>query len=228
MRRLWLGLALAAVVALAAGSVTLAVASTRPGGRTGMMAGTGKSAGAMGYGMMGGAAAMMNGTMMGTVWLAGDGHRVASIMAARARAATAAAGAGLHPGEVIWFDNGFYVEFKDSVGASATAVIVAPATGTVLTEPGPAMMWNTRFGMSRGYPATATVSADRAQRIASTWLAANLPGRHANPPDSYPGYYTLETTSGTGTIDGMLSVNDYTGQVWYHSWHDRFIDREDS
>jgi hypothetical protein len=26
-----------------------------------------------------------------------------------------------------------------------------------------------------------------------------------------------------GTIAGMLSVNGYSGQVWYHSWHGTFI-----
>ncbi len=26
-----------------------------------------------------------------------------------------------------------------------------------------------------------------------------------------------------GAISGMLSVNGYTGQVWYHAWHGGFI-----
>jgi hypothetical protein len=26
-----------------------------------------------------------------------------------------------------------------------------------------------------------------------------------------------------GVVHGMLSVNGYTGQVWYHSWHGQFI-----
>jgi hypothetical protein len=59
------------------------------------------------------------------------------------------------------------------------------------------------------------------------WLTANRPGRHAEPADAYPGYYTLETSNG-GTVDGMLSVNAATGCVWYHPWHSRFIAKEDS
>jgi len=70
------------------------------------------------------------------------------------------------------------------------------------------------------------VSADQARRLAETWLAAHRPARHAEPADAYPGYYTVEFTHG-GTVEGMLSINATTGQVWYHSWHGRFIARED-
>src|SRR5262249_55770074 len=148
----------------------------RPAGTTGMMGG-GASV-VSGPGMMGGAG-MMGGTAgMGGLWLPGTGVRVGSIPPARDRAAAAATYAGLRPGEVIWFDNGFYVELKDGNGDPATEVIVDPATGAVSTEPGPAMMWNTRYGMhgpaSGAY--TSTVGATRAQQIATGWLAANLPG----------------------------------------------------
>ncbi len=200
-------LGLVVAVAALAGSVAYAV--TRAG-----------SPGRAGAAMMGGA-----GTgMMGSVWLAGNGSRVASIPAARSRAADAAAGAGLHPGEVIWFDNGFYVELKDGAGDPATEVIVDPGTGAVYTEPGPAMMWNTRYGRQPAGTGAATVDAARALELASAWLAANLPGRSAQPPDAYPGYFTVETATG-GTVDGMLSVNAGTGAVWYHSWHGRFVAR---
>ncbi|MBO0871321.1 MAG: hypothetical protein J2P15_22430, partial [Micromonosporaceae bacterium] len=142
-------------------------------------------------------------------------------------AAGAAAPAGLHPGEVIWFANGFYVELKDGGGASATEVIVDPGTGAVALEPGPAMMWNTRYGMHRFTGAT-SVSAVQAQQIAAAWVGANLPGRRVLAPEVYPGYYTMETGTVGGTVNGMLSVNASTGQVWYHSWHAAFIAREDS
>jgi hypothetical protein len=211
------GLAVA-VVALA-GSVAVAVGLT------------GAPRVASGTGMMGGLGAghpMGMSAGMGTVWLSGNGTRVSSIPEARSRAVTAATAAGLHPGEVIWFDNGFYVELKGQTGGSATEVIVDPATGSVFTEPGPAMMWNTRYGMHRSVAGDTTVSATWARQIATSWLAANLPGRVALPPDSYPGYYTMETTTGSGTVNGMLSVNATTGQVWYHSWHGRFIALEDA
>jgi hypothetical protein len=260
VRRTWLGLALAAAVAVLAGSVALvAGAAGQPARRLPGAAGTGGYGagggfgagagygadggfGADGYGAgggyggmlgrtgMGGAAGMMNGAagMVGSVWLAGPDTPVTSIAAARQRAAAAATPAGLHPGEVIWFDNGFYVELKDATGAPATEVIVDPTTGTVSTEPGPAMMWNTRYGWYRTGTTPAAVSPARARQIATGWVEANLPGRRVQPPDAFPGYYTLETTGAGGTVNGMLSVNAGTGRVWYHSWHGAFIAREDS
>jgi hypothetical protein len=230
MRRLWLGLGLVVTVGVLVSSVVLAVNAAGRGARAGNAGGP---AWGPGSGMMGGArgsgSGMMGGAagMMGRVWLAGNGAAVGSIPAARERAATAASPAGLHPGEVIWFDNGFYVELKDSAGASATEVIVDPVAGTVFTEPGPAMMWNTRYGMHGAIGVAPSISAQRAQQIAMQWLDANLSGRTAQPADSYPGYYTMETTATNGTINGMLSVNAATGQVWYHSWHGHFIAKDD-
>jgi hypothetical protein len=235
MRRLWLGLGLVVAVGVLVASVAFAANAAGHGPRavdaggpgSGMMGGVW----APGSGRMGGGAGMMGGGagMMGSVWLAGDGTAVTSIPAARERAATASKPSGLYPGEVIWFDNGFYVELKDSAGASATEVIVDPAGGTVFTEPGPAMMWNTRYGMHGVIGgANASISAQRARQTAAAWLDANLPGRIAQPPDSYPGYYTMETTTSDGTVNGMLSVNAATGQVWYHSWHGHFIAKDDA
>jgi len=40
--------------------------------------------------------------------------------------------------------------------------------------------------------------------------------------DRFYGYYTLHVLK-DGQIYGMLSVNGYTGQVWYHSWHGPFL-----
>lgn len=226
---------------------------------------------ATGAGVPGGYAGNTGGaTTSGPVWLTGDGTAVTSIDAARRRASQAASAAGLHPGEIIWFDNGFYVELKDGAGQPATEVIVDPTTGAVTTEPGPAMMWNTRYGMMRGTygrndngyngngmmggydgggygdgmmggqgmmgghgwtppngQATAAVTADQARAIARQWLAANRAGQNAETPDTYPGYYTIETTT-SGTITGMLSVNAGTGAVWYHTWHGRYLAKVDN
>jgi hypothetical protein len=208
MRRLWLSLALAAAVVTLVGTVTAAAVSSGTGPRY---------PGGPVMGVPGAGGGMMNGApgMMGGIWLAGDGTHITSIAAARGHAAIAATSLGLHPGEVIWFDNGFYAELKDATGASATEVLVDPVSGAVSTEPGPAMMWNTRYGMYRPAPQVGTtVSAEQATRLADAWLAANRPGRRAEAADAYPGYYTLEFTRG-GTVDGMLSINASTGQVWY-------------
>ena len=133
-------------------------------------------------------------------------------------------GQGLRVGEVMQFDNGFYAELVDSSGAGATEVLIDPGTGAVQLEYGPAMMWNTGYGMMR--PGSRTggtrIGGTEARRIADRWLRDNAPGLTAGEAEAFPGYYTLHTVRGD-TIIGMLSVHATTGAVWYHTWHGRFI-----
>ncbi|PKQ23311.1 MAG: hypothetical protein CVT65_08925 [Actinobacteria bacterium HGW-Actinobacteria-5] len=143
-----------------------------------------------------------------------------TIAEARARAAQAAAARGLSTGEVMQFSQNFYVELKDSAGNPTTEVLVDPGDGSVSTEYGPAMMWNTG---SRD----ATVSPDQAQTIADDWLRANQPGQSAVADvKAFPGYYSIDTETNGNTV-GMVSVNALTGAVWYHTWHGTFIAEED-
>jgi hypothetical protein len=218
------------------GSNTSMMGGVRPGSNTSMMGGVrpGSSTSMMGGVQPGSATSMMGGgglagRTMGHLWLTGDGVAVTSIASARQRAARAAAPFGLHPAEIIWFDNGFYVELKDTAGTAATEVLIDEVTGAVTTEPGPAMMWNTRYGMHSGgaAPASPLITGAQAQQTADRWLRSNLPGRVAGSADAYPGYYTIET-SVNGAIEGMLSVNAATGTVWMHTWHGRFLAKEDS
>jgi hypothetical protein len=51
--------------------------------------------------------------------------------------------------EVLQFKRNFYAKLVDRSGNSATEVLVDPASGVVWTEYGPAMMWNSRYGMAR-------------------------------------------------------------------------------
>jgi stress response protein YsnF len=44
--------------------------------------------------------------------------------------------------------------------------------------------------------------------------------------EEFYGYYTLHTEK-DGEITGMLSVNGYSGEIWYHSWHGPFIAMEE-
>ena len=39
-------------------------------------------------------------------------------------------------------------------------------------------------------------------------------------------YYTIDVARGGRPI-GMLSVNAYTGAIWYHAWHGPFIVEKD-
>lgn len=133
----------------------------------------------------------------------------------------------LHVGEVMRFSNGYYAELLDKGGQRATEVLVDPGSGTVRLEYGPAMMWNTAYGMMPSPARTVTVGPDRAVAIADQWLAGHRAGEHAAEPDTFPGYYTLHTLDGSGRITGMLSVNAATGQVWYHTWHGTFLELQE-
>ena len=101
-----------------------------------------------GYGM---GYSMMGASGQRTAWyLNGSGKPVSEIASARARAQVFADRLGLKTGEVMQFANNFYVLLTDQRGTPATEVLVDPQTGLVTLEYGPAMMWNTRYGMMRG------------------------------------------------------------------------------
>ena len=106
------------------------------------------------------------------------------------------------------------------------------------------MMWNTGYGMMTGGgmggrgggimgggrtfagAGAMQVSSQQAQDTAQRWLDANRPGSTAKSPDPFYGYYTVDFEKG-GRLVGMLSVNGYTGAVWYHSWHGSFVQARD-
>jgi len=132
--------------------------------------------------------------------------------------------------EMMGFQNNFYaiVKEKDS-GTKAFEVLIDRNSGTVFPEYGPNMMWNTKYGMMRGQYAAQpmTVTADQATQDAAQWLAQNQAGATTETPDTFYGYYTLHIQNG-GKVTGMLSVNGYTGQVWYHNWHGDFVQMKEA
>lgn len=79
-------------------------------------------------------------------------------------------------------------------------------------------------GSYRGTEPTAQmpVNAAQAEQKAQACLDKAYPGSKAGDAETFYGYYTLHTLKG-GKITGMLSVNGYTGAVWYHSWHGAFV-----
>jgi len=234
MKRRTIGLVAAAALAgaLAVAAIGTAFAQTQPGyGPGGMMGGQGYTPG----GMMGGAG-------FGTVGMMGRGAATAqaqplnSLDDARAafqRYIDATGNANFALDEVIHFQANYYAIVKDSsTGEGAFELLANPQTGAVFPEMGPNLMWNTQYGHMAGFgmmgggwqqpTGQPTVSADKAQQLAQAWLDANQPGGATETPDSFPGYYTLHITRGD-TMAGMLSVNAYSGAVWYHSWHGAFI-----
>lgn len=102
--------------------------------------------------------------------------------------------------------------------------------GTIMPEPGPNMMWNTKcspmtngmMGYGAQVSSTMTVSGSQAEQFAQAYLNANFQNAKTEMATEFYGYYTFDFTV-NGKITGMLSVNGNTGQVWYHSWHGDFI-----
>jgi hypothetical protein len=77
-----------------------------------------------------------------------------------------------------------------------------------------------------GYAPDAEINiiAEEASASAQEYLDAYLPGKTADETaDTVPGYYTLHVLE-DGEVVGMLSVNNYTGQVFLHHWHGDFIE----
>jgi hypothetical protein len=248
------GLLLAASLAFAAVSAT--AAQTHPQQPAGMIGGgrNGTGAGVGQGGMMGGygtGSGMMGG------YSAQQAVPLGSLDAAKQAFQTYLNRTGnqdLALDEVMQFQRNYYAIVKEkSSGSGAFELLADPRTGAVFPEMGPNMMWNTKYspmatygggmmggmggfapgGMMSGTwgptgPTTQpTVTADQAQQIAQQWLDQYQPRSSTETPDSFPGYYTLHITR-DGQISGMLSVNAYTGQVWFHTWHGAFIASTDA
>ncbi|HEY4887833.1 MAG TPA: hypothetical protein VIJ58_04540 [Candidatus Dormibacteraeota bacterium] len=177
------------------------------------------------------------GGMMNRIFGAGSGDvgMDRAVTIAQDVAASYSSG-GLVADEVIEFANNYYASIREKgTGIGAFEILIDRVTGNVTREPGPDMMWNAKYsvmrpGMMGGFSliesGPMTVSGQQAQAIAQQWLDANHAGTKANSPDPFYGYYTVDFGT-TGQLVGMLSVNGYTGQVWYHGWHGSFIELRD-
>ncbi len=137
---------------------------------------------------------------------------------------TSTGNADLKLSEIIEFDNNFYAGVKEqSTGTHAFELLVNKYTGAVFPEMGPNMMWNTKYGyMNWNTPAQTNISEEQAIKFAQNYLDKVLPGTKVGNADAFYGYYTIEVQK-DGNIYGMLSVNSYTGAVWYHNWHGAFV-----
>jgi len=233
-----------------------AFTSAAPWGRgvSGMMGGGHMGAGMMGQGtgmgplQQGGGPGMGQGQMMGDCagpwWSYGQQAQgpVGSIDQAIEVAQVYLSSLGnpdLVLTEIMQFTNHFYGEVGErSTGIGAFEFLIDPVTGAVHPEPGPNMMWNTKYGHMSGWgsmggmmgsyafgepTAEMPVGSEQARQIAQQFLDSYLPGTIVDGEvDTFYGYYTIHVLQG-GQIYGMLSVNGYTGQVWYHGWHGQFL-----
>ena len=134
--------------------------------------------------------------------------------------------------EVEEFTQNFYVlYYEKSTGIGAFEMLIDKYSGSIYSEMGPNMMWNTKYGMMsagmmgtyRGTPtAVMPITVDQAKASAQQFLNANLSGTTVGDVTAFYGYYHIDVLL-SGNIYGMLSVNGYTGQVWYHNWHGNFV-----
>jgi hypothetical protein len=188
-------------------------------------------------------------------------HSVGSLGDARSAFERAVEGYGnsnLEVTEVMAFANNYYAEVEEKdTGIGAMELLINRLGRRVYQEPGPNMMWNTKYGMMSGNGArrgmmgpngqgmmgsssasasaesppsnTAdkmAVSPEQARKIADAYLSRVSPGTTAEEPTRFYGYYTIDTEK-DGKTSGMLSVNGYSGEVWYHSWHGPFVAKEE-
>lgn len=217
------------------GVLALAVALAIPGFAQSRMGGPG----GLGPWMMG--AGYGANTQAGSLTIDGAADRVKGTLQAGGNPDLAIA-------EVMEFSNHFYVLVKEkSTGLGAFELIVE-RNGFIHPEPGPNMMWNAKYGhmagfggmgmmggmMGHGYGAvpqrwsgqpdspTQAISLERARQIAGQYLSTALPSAAPDHGTAFYGYVTFDFEREEKTV-GMLSVNAYTGQVWYHTWHGSFV-----
>ena len=136
----------------------------------------------------------------------------------------------------------YFSIMEEDTGMGAMELLVNQYTGDVYPEYGPNMMWNLKYGMhnnsgygmmrgsgmmsrSSSYYSYATfdgneISNSDAQKIAAEFVYKNFSNEYvvSEKGHEFYGYYTFHIEDNDETI-GMLSVNGFTGEVWYHSWH---------
>jgi hypothetical protein len=204
----------------------------------------GLSAQGMGGGMMGGGfGGMMGGGMMGGglmgAWdyIPPGAQRPLTLDQAAEQAQKyleAWGNADLKLAEVMEFSNHFYVEVAEKGSdIKAFELLLNKYTGAVFAEPGPNMMWNLKYGMMTGgmmgglyqpeQAGTMPISGAKARELAQKALDTQKQGlKVESGADQFYGYYTIHVLK-NGKTYGMLGVNGYTGQIWYHSWHGKFV-----
>ena len=143
--------------------------------------------------------------------------------------------------DIMTFSENVYAQVVDAkTGAGFGEILFDRYSGFVQPEPGPNMMWNTQFGMGWGgssmmgknggmmtgnsakpVPTAIRYTEPAANKLAVTFLSSYLPKTKLHEGQAFPGYYTYDY--GRSEIEGMLSVNALTGEIWVHTWHGSFI-----
>ena len=82
---------------------------------------------------------------------------------------------------------------------------------------------NSKYGMMCNPRTTEiAVTSEQTLKTAQDFPDMVFPGTKADDIVPHYGYYTIMTTL-EGEHYGMLSINGYSPEVWYHTWHGIFI-----
>jgi len=120
------------------------------------------------------------------------------------------------------FSSNYYAVLKDvNNNQNIAEVLVDRYSGSVYPEMGPNMMWNTLYGAGRTQAGNTGYDLAGAKKLAEDFLTGYLPGAKILESNEMPGYYTFDF--GRNNIEGMLSVNAYSGQIWVHTWHGSYL-----
>ena len=139
--------------------------------------------------------------------------------------------------EIMEFEFNFYiVYYEKSTGIGAFESIIDKqgaygmmgimGSGYVRPEQGPNMMWNIKYGMRMMYGAGitsgTTIGEDDAREYAQRYLDEHFTGSVVGDVHQFYGYYTVHVVT-DNKVSGMVSVNGYDRQIWYHNWHGKYI-----
>jgi hypothetical protein len=124
--------------------------------------------------------------------------------------------------DFMTFSSNYYAVVKDtSTGQDIAEILVDRYSGTAYPEPGPNMMWNTRYSSGTAQNGSSVYDLTAAKKLAEDFLTGYLPGAQIQESHALPGYYTFDF--GRNETESMLSVNAYSGQIWVHTWHGSYI-----
>ncbi len=129
--------------------------------------------------------------------------------------------------EVEEYQYNFYASYSErDTGNFAFQMLIWKPGSTGMSGTMGYGMTNGMMGMMGGYrqgtSASMTVSPEQARTIAQQYLNSSLPGKTAGDADTYYGYYNIDVMM-NGSTFGMISINGYTSQVWYHTWHGIYV-----
>jgi hypothetical protein len=143
--------------------------------------------------------------------------------------------------DIFVFSNSeyYYSIIEEETGKGAMELLVNPITGAIYPEYGPNMMWNEKYGMHGANGMMGMMggsffnntsygqdklSSDAALEKANQYLSSIDGDLEAEAGGhEFDGYFTFHVEK-DGEAVGMLSVNTYTGDVWYHNWHGNLLE----